>query len=126
MATAMGEASIHILRLSGPQAGNIIDKCFEPHNLKRWTRGDNFTLNLGVFKDESKVLDEVLVGRMLGPFSYTGEVVLEPMNAHERRIIHTTLQGETKISTLSEGNGPNRRVVISLKCVQKNLIEPCQ
>lgn len=81
MATAMGEASIHILRLSGPQAGNIIDKCFEPHNLKRWTRGDNFTLNLGVFKDESKVLDEVLVGRMLGPFSYTGEDVYE-INCH--------------------------------------------
>lgn len=42
-------------------------------------------------------------------------VVLEPMNPHERRIIHTTLQDETRISTFSEGDEPNRRVVISLK-----------
>ena len=42
-------------------------------------------------------------------------VVLEPMNPHERRIIHTSLQDETRISTFSEGDDPNRRVVISLK-----------
>ncbi len=44
-------------------------------------------------------------------------VVLEPMNPHERRIIHTSLQDETRISTFSEGDDPNRRVVISLKRV---------
>ena len=43
------------------------------------------------------------------------KVVLEPMNPHERRIIHTSLQDETRISTFSEGDEPNRRVVISLK-----------
>lgn len=42
-------------------------------------------------------------------------IVLEPMNPYERRIIHTSLQDEARISTLSEGADPNRRVVISLK-----------
>lgn len=42
-------------------------------------------------------------------------IVLEPMNRHERRIIHTALQDETRIATFSEGEEPNRRVVISLK-----------
>jgi len=42
-------------------------------------------------------------------------IVLEPMNPHERRIIHTSLQDEVRISTFSEGDDPNRRVVISLK-----------
>lgn len=42
-------------------------------------------------------------------------IVLEPMNPQERRIIHTSLQDEAMISTFSEGNDPNRRVVISLK-----------
>lgn len=42
-------------------------------------------------------------------------IVLEPMNPHERRIIHTSLQDEARISTFSEGDDPNRRVVISLK-----------
>ncbi|MBC2727892.1 RNA-binding cell elongation regulator Jag/EloR [Desulfosporosinus sp.] len=43
------------------------------------------------------------------------KIVLEPMNPHERRIIHTSLQDEARISTFSEGDDPNRRVVISLK-----------
>jgi len=42
-------------------------------------------------------------------------IVLEPMNPHERRIIHTALQNEPRILTFSEGEEPNRRVVISLK-----------
>ncbi|EGW39025.1 RNA-binding cell elongation regulator Jag/EloR [Desulfosporosinus sp. OT] len=42
-------------------------------------------------------------------------IVLEPMNPHERRIIHTSLQDEARISTFSEGDDPNRRVVISLR-----------
>lgn len=81
MATAMGETSIHILRLSGSEAGTIIEQCFEPQNMERWSRQENFTLNLGVFKDGSRVLDKVLVGRMLAPSSYTGEDVYE-INCH--------------------------------------------
>jgi len=81
MATAMGEASIHILRLSGPESGTIIEDCFKPQNKERWLLRDNFTLNLGVFFDEGRALDEVLVGRMLAPSSYTGEDVFE-INCH--------------------------------------------
>jgi spoIIIJ-associated protein len=42
-------------------------------------------------------------------------VVLEPMNPQERRVIHTALQNETGIQTLSEGEDPFRRIVISPK-----------
>ena len=42
-------------------------------------------------------------------------VVLEPMSPHERRIIHTALQDEYRVTTFSEGEEPNRRVVIALK-----------
>ena len=41
------------------------------------------------------------------------EAVTEPLNAAERRIIHTALQDETGISTYSEGQDPQRYVVIS-------------
>ncbi|KUO77436.1 MAG: tRNA modification GTPase TrmE [Desulfosporosinus sp. BRH_c37] len=81
MATAMGETSIHVLRLSGSNAETIIGECFVPQNMERWSRRDNYTLNLGVFRDESRVLDEVLIGRMLAPSSYTGEDVYE-INCH--------------------------------------------
>ena len=42
-------------------------------------------------------------------------VVLEPMNPQERRIIHTALQDDMNVQTLSEGQDPFRKVVISLK-----------
>ncbi len=42
-------------------------------------------------------------------------VVLEPMNPQERRIIHTALQDDLYVQTLSEGQEPFRKVVISLK-----------
>lgn len=43
------------------------------------------------------------------------EVALEPMNANERRIIHSTLQGDRFVTTRSEGEEPYRHVVIALK-----------
>lgn len=42
-------------------------------------------------------------------------VVLEPMNPYERRIIHSTLQNDKYVSTHSEGEEPYRYVVISPK-----------
>lgn len=40
---------------------------------------------------------------------------LEPMNPYERRILHSTLQNSPFVATHSEGEEPNRRVVISPK-----------
>lgn len=42
-------------------------------------------------------------------------VTLEPMNAYERRIIHSALQSDKYVSTYSEGEEPYRHVVIALK-----------
>lgn len=42
-------------------------------------------------------------------------VVLEPMNSQERKIIHTALQGVGDIYTYSEGEEPYRKIVISPK-----------
>lgn len=42
-------------------------------------------------------------------------VVMRPMNSQERRIVHTTLQGDPQVTTYSLGDEPNRKVVISLK-----------
>lgn len=42
-------------------------------------------------------------------------VVLEPMNPQERRVIHTALQNDSEVQTLSEGDEPYRKVVISLR-----------
>lgn len=43
------------------------------------------------------------------------DIKLEPMNPYERRIIHTYLQNDEKVNTFSQGNEPNRRVIIKRK-----------
>lgn len=43
------------------------------------------------------------------------KVTLEPMNPYERRIMHSALQGNAYVTTHSEGDEPNRRVVIMPK-----------
>lgn len=42
-------------------------------------------------------------------------VKLEPMKAYERKIIHSKLQDNPKIETISVGEEPHRRIIISLK-----------
>lgn len=42
-------------------------------------------------------------------------VSLEPMNPYERRIIHSSLQGNKYVETYSEGNEPYRHVVVTYK-----------
>ncbi|OXS56662.1 protein jag [Cohnella sp. CIP 111063] len=43
------------------------------------------------------------------------EVVLEPMTSQERKIIHSRLQSNPNVKTYSQGDEPNRRIVIALK-----------
>lgn len=43
------------------------------------------------------------------------DIKLEPMNANERRIIHSALSEHHKVETESMGNEPNRYVVVKLK-----------
>jgi spoIIIJ-associated protein len=57
-----------------------------------------------------------LAKRLAAKAKRTGRrVVLEPMNPYERRILHSTLQNHPYVQTHSEGEDPNRRVVITLK-----------
>ena len=57
-----------------------------------------------------------LAVRLADKVKRNGErVVLEPMNPHERKIIHMALQNDRRITTLSEGEEPYRKVVIELK-----------
>ena len=40
---------------------------------------------------------------------------LEPMNPYERRVMHSALQGNPYVTTHSEGEEPNRRVIVAPK-----------
>ena len=57
-----------------------------------------------------------LANRMANRAVRTGrKVSLEPMNPYERRIIHDALQQNEAVTTHSEGDEPNRHVVITVK-----------
>lgn len=57
-----------------------------------------------------------LANRMANRCQKSGrKVALEPMNPYERRILHSALQNHPAVTTHSEGEEPNRHVVITLK-----------
>jgi len=43
------------------------------------------------------------------------EIKMDNMNSYERRIVHNMLSNDKKVCTISEGEEPNRHVVIKLK-----------
>ena len=75
-------------------------------------------VTLDTENDRAKREDSLrrLAQRMANRAVKTGrKVVLEPMNPYERRVLHTALQNHPAVTTHSEGEEPNRRVVIMLK-----------
>lgn len=79
------------------------------------------TLDIGSYKEKrnSSVVD--LAIRTAKRAVETGQAFeLSPMSASERRVVHESLQGFEGITTYSEGEEPNRYVVIDLAYEDKN------
>ncbi len=78
---------------------------------------ENYTrVTLDTENDRAKREDTLirLANRMANRALRTGrKVSLEPMNPYERRIIHFALQQNEGVTTHSEGDEPNRHVVIT-------------
>ena len=63
---------------------------------------------------------EELAHKLAEKVRYTHKnIIMRPMSAQERRVVHTALQGEENISTYSTGNEPNRKVIITYKKTEK-------
>lgn len=83
-------------------------------------RGKNehykITLDIGSYREERVKTLENLAHRLAAKAKKTRRnVSLEPMNAYERKIIHSALQNDKSITTYSVGDEPNRKIVISCK-----------
>ena len=73
----------------------------------------NFTIDIGEYKKERENRLERLAKKVAREVAYSKvEAKLDPMNSYERRIIHTILADNKKVTTESEGEQPNRYVVI--------------
>ncbi len=78
LATPAGSGAIGIIRLSGNEAIEIINRFFEgKYKPKDLTQVKSHTIHLGYLKDGDKILDEVLISIFRNPHSYTGENVVE-------------------------------------------------
>ena len=76
ISTAYGEAGIGIVRMSGPDALEILKKVFFSKSGKEISF-DPRHMYYGIVKDEDSVIDEALAVYMNAPFTYTGEDVCE-------------------------------------------------
>lgn len=77
ISTSMGIGAISIVRVTGPEAINIVDSIFD-HDLKN---ASSHTIHYGHIKYNEEVIDEVLVMLMRGPKTYTTEDTIE-INCH--------------------------------------------
>ena len=84
ISTAPGNAGIGIVRLSGKESINILNKIFMPAN-KSEIKG--YTIKYGHIIDNKKeIVDEVLVSFFIAPKSYTGENMCE-INSHGNNVV---------------------------------------
>lgn len=80
ISTPLGEGAIGIVRLSGTDSFAIAQKIFKGKNLQKVA---SHTLNYGhiVDPDKDEILDEVMVGAMRSPKTFTREDIIE-INTH--------------------------------------------
>ena len=75
--TLVGESSINLIRISGSESINIVNKIFTADLTKKETH----TITYGFIKDGEEKVDEVLVSIFKGPKSFTKEDIVE-INTH--------------------------------------------
>ena len=114
------------INLSGPDMGIVIGKRGETLDALQYltslvvNRGDKSFLKVSLdaenYREKRNVALQELAGKLANKVMRTGRnQTLEPMNAYERRIIHSALQNHETVTTYSIGQGVNRKVVIALK-----------
>ncbi len=77
ISTALGVGAISIIRVSGNEAINIVNKVFD----KDITTAKSHTIHYGHIIENNEIIDEVLVSVMLAPRTFTTENVVE-INCH--------------------------------------------
>lgn len=73
-------------------------------------------LDIGGYKEKREKTLGDLASKVAKTVIRTGKPIkLEPMQAYERKIIHSKLQKNSRVETTSIGEEPYRRIVVSLK-----------
>lgn len=107
IATALSDAGIGIIRISGPEAIEAADHIFQTkggyHPLKEY---DTHTIHYGYIADQGEIIDEVMISLMKAPRSYTREDTVE-INCHGgvllmQRVLETVLKNGVRLAEPGE------------------------
>lgn len=103
VATKLGVGAISIIRVSGNDAIEKVNKIFQGKNLEEV---DSHTIHYGYIKNGEEVLDEVLVSVMKAPKTFTREDVVE-INCHggilpTKKVLELLLQSGIRLADPGE------------------------
>ena len=106
ISTASGNGGIGIIRLSGRQSFDIIEKIFIPKNKSTEIKGYSIKYGNIINPNNNEIIDEVLVSYFVAPKSYTTENMCE-INSHggavvEKRILELCLQNGAELAEPGE------------------------
>lgn len=106
ISTAAGNGGIGIVKLSGKNTFDIINKIFIPKNKNNGIKG--YTIKYGniINNKNNEIIDEVLVSYFVSPKSYTRENMCE-INTHggmivEKRILETCIENGARLAKPGE------------------------
>ncbi len=77
IATALANAGIGIIRISGPEAFSVIDRIFRGKKEKPLSLAKSHTVHYGWIEENGKTIDEVMVLVLRAPNTYTRENTIE-------------------------------------------------
>ena len=106
ISTSTGNGGIGIIRLSGKNTFNIIEKIFRPKNKSNEIKGYNIKYGNIINPKNNEIIDEVLVSYFVSPKSYTTEDMCE-INSHggmivEKRILEICLENGAELASPGE------------------------
>ena len=107
ISTAVSASGIGIIRISGPEAMDVISRIYRSKGGKKKIKEvSTHTIHYGYIYDEEEVVDEVLIMVMRAPKTFTGEDTVE-IDCHGgvyamNRILETVLKNGAKIAEPGE------------------------
>ncbi len=107
ISTAVGEGGIGIIRVSGPESIEIVDKIFKSIKGKSLANVESYTAHYGHIIDQNnEIIDEVITLVMKSPKTFTTENIVE-INCHGgmvplRKVLDLVLQAGARLADPGE------------------------